>query len=258
MRTRSRVFTRAAALLSQPCSRWWPWVGTGRAAPVCDKHPGDRAANKVRDNRSGSIAPTSQQRERAAEAGARASWNKFGTPAQLVSTGKPLASGLPAGPVAAAQAYIADNRDVLGLTESGAAALELLAVAPMGEGAAVLFRQRFGDLAAGVDGMLSVGVRDGAVWYVSSSLAPDAAAPGRRRCPPPRPGRSPSATPVAADATVMQTELVAVPTADRRPGGLRGHTRRRRQRRRRLAGGVRHLCRRARRVDPAPREPGRL
>ena len=50
----------------------------------------------------------------------------------------------------------------------------MISVAPMGEGAAVLFRQRFGNLVAGRDGLLSVGVRDGAVWYVSSSLARDA------------------------------------------------------------------------------------
>src|ERR671910_578693 len=49
--------------------------------------------------------------------------------------------------------------------------------APPGEGSVVLFRQRFGDLAAAVDGMLSVGVRAGQVWHVSSSLARDAATP---------------------------------------------------------------------------------
>ena len=89
----------------------------------------------------------------------------------------PLAHGLPADPVAAARAYVAANRDLLGLTQSGAAALELLAVAPMGRGAAVLFRQRFGSLPAGVDGLLAVGVRGGAAYYVSSSLARSSAAP---------------------------------------------------------------------------------
>ena len=144
----------------------------------------------MRDNRIGRIGPTSLQRERAAELGARVRWNAFGTPEMLASTGKPLAQGLPADPVAAARAYIAANRDLLGLTQSGTA-LEALAVAPMGQGAAVLFRQRFGGLHAGVDGLLAVGVRDGAVYYVSSSLARSSAAPAGatlqcRRRPPDR------------------------------------------------------------------------
>ena len=66
---------------------------------------------------------------------------------------------------------------MLGLTERGAKALEVISVAPMGEGAAVLFRQRFGNLEAGRDGVLAVGVRDGDVWHVSSSLARDASQP---------------------------------------------------------------------------------
>ena len=49
----------------------------------------------------------------------------------------------------AARAYIDANRDLLGLTQSGAAALEVVTVAPIGQGSAVLLRQRFGDLAGG-------------------------------------------------------------------------------------------------------------
>ncbi len=96
--------------------------------------------------------------------GARASWNAFGTSAVLASMGKPLAQGLPADPIEAAKAYVAANRDLLGLTQSGATALELLAVAPMGRGDAVLFRQRFGSLPAGVDGLLAIGVRKGGAY----------------------------------------------------------------------------------------------
>ncbi|MGH3327164.1 MAG: M36 family metallopeptidase, partial [Streptomycetales bacterium] len=56
-------------------------------------------------------------------------------------------------------------------------ALEVVSVSPMGEGAAVLLRQRFGELEAGRDGLLVVGVRDGAAYHVSSSLARDVAVP---------------------------------------------------------------------------------
>jgi extracellular elastinolytic metalloproteinase len=90
-------------------------------------------------------------------------WNGFGTPAVLAATGGPLARGLPADPVQAARAYVAANRDLLGLTERGAKSLEVLTVAPMGAGAAVVLRQRFGGLAAGRDGLLALGVRDRAV-----------------------------------------------------------------------------------------------
>ena len=128
-------------------------------------------------------------------------------------------------------------------------------MAPMGQGAAVLFRQRFGGLHAGVDGLLAVGVRDGAVYYVSSSLARSSTAPAGasqcRRRPPDRdrgfwPGRS------------ERDENRVGRGADRNrcQGGLPGHPRRRRQRRKRLSGGIRHLSY-ARRIDPAPRGSGR-
>jgi hypothetical protein len=176
---------------------------------------GDDADSKTKDNRTGRAAPTSRQRERAAAAGARARWNALGTPATLASTGRPLAVGLPADPAAAARAYVNANRDLLGLTERGADALEVLTVAPMGEGAVVLLRQRFGDLAAAVDGMLSIGIRDGAVWHVTSSLARDGAAPA-----PATLSRSEAERIAIGDAgltraSIMRTSLVAVPTADR-------------------------------------------
>jgi len=117
--------------------------GQGHSVP--GKIPGDEAKNKIKDNRTGRVAPTTRQREAAAAVHARARWNGFGTPAVLASSGSPLARGLAADPVTAARAYIATNRDLLGLTESGAAALEVVTVAPIGKGSAVLLRQRFGD-----------------------------------------------------------------------------------------------------------------
>jgi hypothetical protein len=68
--------------------------------------PGDPIEVKDKDNRKGRAAPTAGQTARADEVGARARWNEFGTPAMLTSTGTPLAEGLPADPVAAAQAYV--------------------------------------------------------------------------------------------------------------------------------------------------------
>jgi hypothetical protein len=122
---------------------------------------------------------------------------------------------LPADPVAGARAYINTNRGLLGLTQRGADALEVLTVAPMGKGAADIFRQRFGNLAAGRDGMLSVGVRDGAVWYLSSSLARDAGAPQPATLSRADAERIAMRDAGVSNATVMGTQLVAVPTPDR-------------------------------------------
>ncbi|MFG2052812.1 M36 family metallopeptidase [Micromonospora sp. NPDC048930] len=179
--------------------------------------PGDIHDSKTRDNRHGRIAPTGRQRDRAAALGARVRWTDFGTPAALTSTGRPLAGGLPTDPAAAARAYVAANRDLLGLTADGAAALEQLTVAPMGEGATVLFRQRFGGLPAAVDGVLAVGVRDGAVWHVSSSLARDGGTPAPATVTAEQARRAAAADAGLTDPVVLRTSLVAVPTADRGP-----------------------------------------
>ncbi|BBH70447.1 hypothetical protein ACTI_71320 [Actinoplanes sp. OR16] len=175
-------------------------------------HDDDHQHSK--DNRRGRLTPTAEQRRGAAETGALVRWNTLGTPAALTPTGEPLAAGLPAEPVAAAQAYVASHLDVLGLSHSGADALEVLTKQQLGEGAVVIFRQRFGDLVAGRDGLLSVGVRDGQVWSVSSSLARDAAAPA-----PATLSKADAERIAAADAgltspTVLATELVAVPTPE--------------------------------------------
>jgi len=138
---------------------------------------GEDAGPKDKDNRKGRVAPSERQRDLARSLGVRARWNDFGTPAVLASTGVALAEGLPTDPVAAARAYVARSRPLLGLTAEAAEALEVVSVAPLGGGAAVLLRQRFGDLGAGKDGLLAIGVRAGKVFHVSSSLAREATAP---------------------------------------------------------------------------------
>ena len=264
MRTPSRAFAGTAAALVAGALVLAAGSG-GRAAPAAPRAasaapvtvPGDSTDAKVKDNRVGRAAPTSQQRERASAAGARARWNALGTPATLTASARPLASGLPADPVAAARAYVDTNRDVLGLTARGADALELVTVAPMGEGAVVLFRQRFGDLVAAVDGMLSVGVRDGAGLarqLVAGPRRGDAGAGDalRRRG---RAGRRPRRRFGGRDDHPHHPRR----GAHRRPGrALRVRGRARRRPARRRPGGVRHLRRRPRRRRPGPGEPGRL
>jgi hypothetical protein len=212
------IFVATALVLAVPSGAGAAPSGPARAEAA--RVPGDDPQPTSKDNRRGLVAPTARQRTLATADGARARWNAFGTPATLTAAGTPLATGLPQDPVAAARAYIDTNRDVLGLTERGAGALELLTSAPLndgvgGEGAAVVFRQRFGDLVAGHDGLLSVGVRDGQVWYVSSSLARDAAAPEPATLSAADAVRAAAADAGLTGPTVLANRLVAVPTADR-------------------------------------------
>ena len=106
-----------------------------QAAPSPSGAPGDDHQHQTVDNRRGQIAPTARQRALAAATGVTVRWNRFGTPATLTPASQPLASGLAKDPVAAARAYVDANREVLGLTERGAAALDLLTSAPLGAGA---------------------------------------------------------------------------------------------------------------------------
>jgi len=175
---------------------------------------GDTVAAKDKDNRHGRLNPSATQQAKADALDALVSWNGYGTPATVLSKGKPLATGLGSSPVAAARAYIAANRGLLGLSESAANSLELLTVAPMGKGAAVLFRQNFGSLDAGVDGLLSIGVRGGAAWYVGSSLAKNAGAPASATLSADEARQIAIRDSGRSDATVARTQLVAVPTVD--------------------------------------------
>ena len=121
-------------------------------------------------------------------------WNQFGTPASMSSETGTLAEGLSGNAVAVARAWTNENRELFGLSEQSVADLELIYSVPIGAGRAVLFQQRFGDLPAGHDGLLSIGVRGDTVVYVSSSIAPDSAAPG--------------------EATVSATEAIRTAAAD--------------------------------------------
>src|SRR5256886_5414791 len=125
------------------------------------------------DARAGSVAPTAVQQQIVASLGAHATWNRFGTPRSLIKYGGYLATGLSSDPVAAAKTFITNNEALFRLSDQGVANLELLNDSPMvgSDGHAVLFRQTFGGLPATQDGLITVGVVDGRVAYVSSSSA---------------------------------------------------------------------------------------
>ena len=131
------------------------------------------------DNRVGKVTPTAAAVSRASAIGTRVEWNRFGTPASLINHGGYLATGLSSNAVEAARSFIAANKVLFRLSDAGMRNLELVndSVMSGGRGHAVLFRQTFGDLAAAQDGMITVGVVDGKVAYVSSSAAGDGNAP---------------------------------------------------------------------------------
>ncbi len=155
-------------------------AATGAAAAPAG-FQGENGTRQDVDARQGSRAPSSTQRALANDRGATATWNRFGTPRSLTRAGRYLATGLPDDPVAAARRWISQNRGLLGLSAAAAGDLELLNSAPMGAGRALLLRQRFDGLPAGRDGLLVVGVTEGKVAYVSSSLARNTTLSGETR-----------------------------------------------------------------------------
>ena len=162
--------------------------------------------------RRGDVAPTDAQR-RAVKAQVR--FGRFGTPESVTGAGTPLATGLPAAPEAAARAYLSRERELFGLSQAQVDGLELVAANPIGRGAAVLLRQRFGDLRTAQDGLVSIGVVDGTVMSASSSLTRGTALPQPARLT----GEQAVAIArgdaggTAADGQA-QAELVALPVAE--------------------------------------------
>jgi extracellular elastinolytic metalloproteinase len=124
------------------------------------------------DNRMGRKSPSATQRA-LVKTGSEARFNKFGAPGALSAPGTYLATGLPANDVVAAREYLSQNSDLLGLSTDELAQLELVNAPSIGKGSAVLFRQAFGGLEAARDGLVTVGVVDGKVAFLSSSLTTD-------------------------------------------------------------------------------------
>ena len=132
------------------------------------------------DNRVGSLSPNADQLSRVQSLGAKVEWNKFGTVQAMLKYGGFLATGLSGDPVSAARAWIRANRVLFRLSDQGVTDLELVSdgKTPFSAAHAVLFRQRFGGLAATQDGLINVAIVNGKVYHVWSSSAGDQAAPG--------------------------------------------------------------------------------
>jgi extracellular elastinolytic metalloproteinase len=128
------------------------------------------------DTRTGWVQPTPQQVNTVSDLGASVRWNHYGTPQSLIKYGGYLATGLSADPIAAARSFIGANAALFRL--SNVQKLALLADNQMAAspGHAVTFYQTFGNLPATLDGMITVGVVNGRVAYVSSSAVDDTSA----------------------------------------------------------------------------------
>jgi extracellular elastinolytic metalloproteinase len=174
------------------------------------------------DARKGNIAPTAEQLTAARDLGATAArFNAFGTPHVLMNHTGTLAGPREGAAVDIARDFVRDNAALFRLDAARVDALEVLRDAPLRESTdlrrmregqqplqndvahAVLFRQRFGDLAAGRDGLLTVGVKaDGSVVYITSSVTGDTAVSGAQRLD--------AAAAIAAAANDVELELGAL------------------------------------------------
>ncbi|GAA3151512.1 hypothetical protein GCM10010466_48250 [Planomonospora alba] len=177
--SRLTVIAAATASLALP-SLALPLPGAARSGPAdrsSDLHDfqAEQHGKPDVDNRRGTVAPPAAALAKKAGA-ATIRWNALGTPA-VVTGPAPLAEGLGDDPEQAARAYLKANENLFGLSPEAVDALEKVAVNPIGDGHAVLLRQRFGDLPAGVDGQVVVGVAGGRVHHVTSTLSRSAAAP---------------------------------------------------------------------------------
>jgi hypothetical protein len=131
------------------------------------------------DLRAGSVGPTALQRTIVADLGARVTWNRFATPQSLAPAASGyLATGLPEDELAAALSWLRENRALFRLSAEGVRSLVVVRNAPIGAGRAITFQQTFGALPAGIDGRVTLGLVDGNLAYVSSSIAPHASIRG--------------------------------------------------------------------------------
>ena len=120
----------------------------------------------------GSALPTSVQRSAAETLGATVRWNQFGTPSSIYSPDGDLGAVTSDDAVVAARAWLQEHRALLGISSDQVAGLELVSNQKLADSTAraVLFRQTFGDLSPALGSMVTVGVANGRITYVSSSL----------------------------------------------------------------------------------------
>lgn len=171
------------------------------------------------DNRGPDAQPSDRQRGVAGQTSTTVRWNRYGAPATLLPRTDLQRQNTAADPVAVARAFLTSNREAFGVSADGVNAMEVLVSRPMGQGAYVLLRQRFGELPSSVDGLAAFGIRDGVVIYLSSTVSPERADPAPATLDP-----DAALAAAAADAGVpidalstTRVQLGAVPMPDAAP-----------------------------------------
>lgn len=153
------------------------------AAPPVQDFQSELAGHHDIDNRTGTATPTTQQRGLASAEASTIRWNRYGTPASLVPTAAAqsadgqVSAAASADPLDVARRYLADNSALFGLSATAVNDMDVVANVPLGPGRAVILRQRFGDMPAAFDGMVSLGIRGDQVIYATSTLSRQTAAP---------------------------------------------------------------------------------
>lgn len=121
----------------------------------------------------GRLAPSAAQQKAAKSLGGLVRWNAFGTPSSIApingSLGKATSSDAPT----AAKSWLRSHAALFAMGSAQLGRLVLVNNQKLAgsSGRAVLFRQDFGGPAPAIDSMVTVGIGNGAVQYVSSSLA---------------------------------------------------------------------------------------
>lgn len=134
---------------------------------------GDPVAGPADIDSRGTALPSAAQRQAVTALGdVTARWNSLGTPASILPDGASLGAA-PGAPAAGARAWLRDHAAAFAMSAADVDALELVSPQPFTQSGAraVLFRQDFGGVAPALGGLVTVGVADGEVAYVSSSLA---------------------------------------------------------------------------------------
>src|SRR5436190_637915 len=131
--------------------------------PAVFDFQGELSQSRDVDNRGDAAQPTQRQRSLAAERSTSVRWNRYGTPATIVPRRDAAPkTNVASDPIAVARGYLQDNREAFGLSETSINAMDVLVNRPMGQGAYVMLRQRFGDLPSTLDGLAAFGIKDGA------------------------------------------------------------------------------------------------
>jgi extracellular elastinolytic metalloproteinase len=156
-------------------------VGTATGAPAAPSSAfgfmGEGRPDGDIDNRPAAPQPTAQQRSLAAAASTGVQWNRYGAPAALAPKAGAQARVAAADPVQIARNFLRGNITTFGVSDSSINDMDVLVNRPMGDGAYVMLRQRFGGVPATLDGLAAFGIRDGAVVFMTSTMSPDRGAP---------------------------------------------------------------------------------